>query len=166
LEPITGAPPAGFVWGWQSSWDDVAEKAAAEDAAAEKAAADKAAAEKVAIEKTAEEKAPKHLRDKREKGVQKQQKERNRTIAVGAHRFVNVPALSRRVEEILNSRSDGEELEPDGYRLQAFWMFSYNSTSETGGSCNSALLTILVGYIRNRSYGSAPMNGGIVSDFP
>jgi len=62
---------------------------------------------------------PKHIRDKREKEVRKRQKERNRPIVVGAHRFVNVPALRGRVKEILNSRSDGEQLKPDGsdYKL-------------------------------------------------
>merc|ERR1711957_281521 len=49
----------------------------------------------------------------------KRQKERNRPILVGSHRFVNVPALRGRVKEILNSRSDGEQLKPDGsdYKL-------------------------------------------------
>jgi len=62
---------------------------------------------------------PKHIRDKREKEVRKRQKERNRPIVVGAHRFVNVPALRGRVKEILNSRSDGEQLKADGsdYKL-------------------------------------------------
>jgi len=62
---------------------------------------------------------PKHIRDKREKEVRKRQKDRNRPIVVGAHRFVNVPALRGRVKEILNSRSDGEQLKPDGsdYKL-------------------------------------------------
>jgi len=62
---------------------------------------------------------PKHIRDKREKEVRKRQKERNRPIVVGAHRFVNVPALRGRVKEILNSRSDGEQLKTDGsdYKL-------------------------------------------------
>jgi len=62
---------------------------------------------------------PKHIRDKREKEVRKRQKERNRPILVGAHRFVNVTALRGRVKEILNSRSDGEQLKPDGsdYKL-------------------------------------------------
>ena len=36
---------------------------------------------------------PKHIRDKREKEVRKRQKEKNRPIVVGSHRFVNVPAL-------------------------------------------------------------------------
>lgn len=57
---------------------------------------------------------PKHIRDKREKEVRKRQKERNRPIVVGAQRFVNVPALRGRVKEIVNSRSDGETLKPDG----------------------------------------------------
>jgi len=57
---------------------------------------------------------PRHIREKREKEVRKRQKERNRPIVVGAQRFVNVPALRGRVKEILNSRSDGEQLKPDG----------------------------------------------------
>jgi len=62
---------------------------------------------------------PKHIRDKREKEVRKRQKERNRPIVVGANRFVNVPALRGRVKEILNCRSDGEQLKPDSsdYKL-------------------------------------------------
>jgi len=62
---------------------------------------------------------PKHIRDKREKEVRKRQKEKNRPIVVGNHRFVNVPALRGRVKEILNSRSDGEQLKADGsdYKL-------------------------------------------------
>lgn len=62
---------------------------------------------------------PKHIRDKREKEVRKRQKERNRPIVVGSHRFVNVPALRGRVKEILNSRSDGEQLKAEGsdYKL-------------------------------------------------
>merc|ERR1711879_791403 len=42
------------------------------------------------------------------------QKERNRPILLGTQRFVGVPALRGRVKEILNSRSDGEQLKPDG----------------------------------------------------
>lgn len=57
---------------------------------------------------------PKHIREKREKEVKKRQKERNRPIVVGSQRFVTVTALRSRVKEILNSRSDGEELKADG----------------------------------------------------
>jgi len=62
---------------------------------------------------------PKHIRDKREKEVRKRQKERNRPIVVGSQRFVTVHALKVRVREILNSRSDGEQLKVDGsdYKL-------------------------------------------------
>jgi len=62
---------------------------------------------------------PKHIRDKREKEARKRQKERNRPIVVGGLRFVNVAALRTRVKEILNSRSDGEQLKTDGsdYKL-------------------------------------------------
>jgi len=64
-------------------------------------------------------KMPKHIRDKREKEVRKRQKERNRPIVVGSQRFVTVHALRQRVKEILNSRSDGEQLKVDGsdYKL-------------------------------------------------
>lgn len=64
-------------------------------------------------------KMPKHIRDKREKEVRKIQKERNRPIVIGAQRFVTVHALRQRVKEILNSRSDGEQLKVDGsdYKL-------------------------------------------------
>jgi len=57
---------------------------------------------------------PKHVRDKRERESRKRQKERKRPIILGTQRFLNVPALRGRVKEILNSRSDGEQLKPDG----------------------------------------------------
>jgi hypothetical protein len=57
---------------------------------------------------------PKHIRERREKESRKRQKERNRPILIGTQRFVNVGALRGRVKEILNSRSDGEHLKPDG----------------------------------------------------
>mmetsp|Transcript_135773 Transcript_135773/g.378356 ORF Transcript_135773/g.378356 Transcript_135773/m.378356 type:complete len:502 (-) Transcript_135773:124-1629(-) len=57
---------------------------------------------------------PKHVRDKRERESRKRQKERNRPILVGTQRFVNVAALRGRVKEILNARSDGEQLKTDG----------------------------------------------------
>lgn len=62
---------------------------------------------------------PKHIRDKREKEARKRQKERNRPIVIGSTRFLNVAALRGRVKEILNSRSDGEQLKPGGsdYKL-------------------------------------------------
>jgi len=52
--------------------------------------------------------------EKREKELKKRQKERNRPIMVGTQRFINVTALKGRVREILNARSDGESLKPDG----------------------------------------------------
>lgn len=75
---------------------------------------------------------PKHIRDKREKEVRKRQKERNRPIVIGAQRFVTVHALRSRVKEILNSRSDGEQLKVDSsdYKLiQA--LLSYHPKGET-----------------------------------
>lgn len=56
---------------------------------------------------------PKHTREKREKEARKRQKERNRPIIIGSHRFVNVNALRTRMREILQSRSDGEVLKKD-----------------------------------------------------
>merc|ERR1711920_1100690 len=47
-------------------------------------------------------------------GSRKRQKERNKPIVVGTQKFLNVGALRGRVKEILNSRSDGEHLKPDG----------------------------------------------------
>lgn len=75
---------------------------------------------------------PKHIRDKREKEVRKRQKERNRPIVIGSQRFVTVHALRIRVKEILNARSDGEQLKVDGsdYKLiQA--ILSYHPKGET-----------------------------------
>jgi hypothetical protein len=62
---------------------------------------------------------PKHIREKREKESRKRQKDRNRPIVVGSQKFINVGALRGRVKEIINSRSDGESLKPDGsdYKL-------------------------------------------------
>merc|ERR1712151_1022371 len=57
---------------------------------------------------------PKHIRERREKESRKRQKDRNRPIVVGTQKFLNVGALRGRVKEILNSRSDGEQLKPDG----------------------------------------------------
>jgi len=57
---------------------------------------------------------PKHVRDKRERESRKRHKERTRPIILGTQRFLNVPALRGRVKEILNSRSDDEQLKPDG----------------------------------------------------
>lgn len=57
---------------------------------------------------------PKHVRDKRERESKKRQKERNRPIMVGNQKFVNVGALRGKVKEIMNSRSDGEQLKPEG----------------------------------------------------
>eukprot|EP00927_Polykrikos_kofoidii_P061293 TRINITY_DN5614_c0_g1_i5.p1 TRINITY_DN5614_c0_g1~~TRINITY_DN5614_c0_g1_i5.p1 ORF type:complete len:587 (-),score=162.78 TRINITY_DN5614_c0_g1_i5:378-2072(-) len=57
---------------------------------------------------------PKSVREKREKELRKRQKDRNKPIVVGSLKFVNIGALRGRVKEILNSRSDGEHLKPDG----------------------------------------------------
>eukprot|EP00931_Biecheleriopsis_adriatica_P040905 TRINITY_DN2342_c0_g1_i1.p1 TRINITY_DN2342_c0_g1~~TRINITY_DN2342_c0_g1_i1.p1 ORF type:complete len:425 (-),score=167.55 TRINITY_DN2342_c0_g1_i1:26-1300(-) len=57
---------------------------------------------------------PKHIRDKRERESRKRQKDRNRPIKLGTSHFNNVSMLRGRVKEILNSRSDGEQLKPDG----------------------------------------------------
>jgi len=57
---------------------------------------------------------PKPIVEKREKEVRKRQKERNRPIIVGTQRFLNIAALKGRVRDILNSRSDGEQLKTDG----------------------------------------------------
>lgn len=57
---------------------------------------------------------PRHIREKREKESRKRQKDRNRPIVVGSQKFINVGALRGRIKEILNSRSDGETLKPDG----------------------------------------------------
>merc|ERR1712194_57212 len=57
---------------------------------------------------------PKHVRDKRDMESKKRAKERNRPIVVGNQRFLNVGALRGKVKEILNSRSDGEQLKKDG----------------------------------------------------
>jgi len=57
---------------------------------------------------------PKHVRDKRDKEAKKRAKDRNRPIVVGNQRFLNVGALRGKVKEILNSRSDGEQLKKDG----------------------------------------------------
>jgi hypothetical protein len=57
---------------------------------------------------------PKHIREKREKESRKRQKERNKPILVGTQKFLNIGALRGRVREIINSRSDGEQLKPDG----------------------------------------------------
>eukprot|EP00928_Gymnodinium_smaydae_P095271 TRINITY_DN8170_c0_g1_i4.p1 TRINITY_DN8170_c0_g1~~TRINITY_DN8170_c0_g1_i4.p1 ORF type:complete len:232 (-),score=77.00 TRINITY_DN8170_c0_g1_i4:104-799(-) len=57
---------------------------------------------------------PKHIRERREKQARQRQKERNRPIVIGSQRFVNVGALRGRIREIINSRSDGEQLKPEG----------------------------------------------------
>jgi len=57
---------------------------------------------------------PKIIRDKRERESRKRQKERNRPIKLGTSHFNNVAMLRGRVKEILNARSDGEQLKPDG----------------------------------------------------
>merc|ERR1712187_68394 len=57
---------------------------------------------------------PKHVRERREKESRKRQKDRNKPILVGTQKFLNIGALRGRVKEILNSRSDGEHLKPDG----------------------------------------------------
>jgi len=57
---------------------------------------------------------PKIIRDKRERESRKRQKDRNRPIKLGTSHFNNVAMLRGRVKEILNARSDGEQLKPDG----------------------------------------------------
>merc|ERR1712039_1005478 len=57
---------------------------------------------------------PKHIRERREKESKKRQKERNRPILIGTQRYDSIAALRGRVKEILNSRSDGEQLKVDG----------------------------------------------------
>merc|ERR1712060_630429 len=57
---------------------------------------------------------PKMVLDKREREPRKRQKERNRPIKLGTSHFNNVAMLRGRVKEILNARSDGEQLKPDG----------------------------------------------------
>jgi len=57
---------------------------------------------------------PKHIREKRERESRKRQKERNRPIVVGTQKFINVAALRGRIKEIMNSRSDGEQLKTEG----------------------------------------------------
>eukprot|EP00928_Gymnodinium_smaydae_P046665 TRINITY_DN310_c0_g1_i10.p1 TRINITY_DN310_c0_g1~~TRINITY_DN310_c0_g1_i10.p1 ORF type:complete len:421 (+),score=107.40 TRINITY_DN310_c0_g1_i10:73-1263(+) len=57
---------------------------------------------------------PKHIRERREKQARQRQKERNRPIVIGSQRFVNVGALRGRIREIINSRSEGEQLKPEG----------------------------------------------------
>merc|ERR1740121_1153625 len=59
-------------------------------------------------------KIPRHIRDKRDKELKKRQKERNRPILMGTQRYDSIAALRGRVKEILNSRSDGEQLKVDG----------------------------------------------------
>ncbi|CAJ1454507.1 unnamed protein product, partial [Effrenium voratum] len=66
------------------------------------------------LQKAALKDMPKHIRDKRERESRKRQKERNRPIKLGSCHFNNVSMLRGRVKEILNSRSDGEQLKPDG----------------------------------------------------
>jgi len=80
---------------------------------------------------------PKHIRDKRDKESRKRQKERNRPIVVGSQKFVNVGALRGKVKEILNSRSDGESLKPEGtdYKLvMALLEFHPRGKEKFGGT--------------------------------
>jgi len=80
---------------------------------------------------------PKHIRDKRERESRKRQKERNRPIIVGSQKFVNVGALRSKVREILNSRSDGEALKPEGtdYKLvMALLEFHPRGKDKFGGT--------------------------------
>jgi len=62
---------------------------------------------------------PKHVRDKREREQRRRQKERNRPILIGEQKFLSVGFLRGKVKEIMNSRSDGEKLKPEGtdYKL-------------------------------------------------
>jgi len=57
---------------------------------------------------------PKHTKDKRENQAKRRQKERNKPFVVGKQNFTNIGALRGKVKEILNSRSDGEQLKADG----------------------------------------------------
>jgi len=57
---------------------------------------------------------PKHTKDKREMQAKRRQKERNKPFVVGNQHFANIGALRGKVKEILNSRSDGEQLKADG----------------------------------------------------
>merc|ERR1712004_967369 len=80
---------------------------------------------------------PKHIRERREKESRKRQKDRNRPIVVGTQKFVNVGALRGKVKEILNSRSDGESLKPEGtdYKLvMALLEFHPRGEEKFGGT--------------------------------
>jgi len=57
---------------------------------------------------------PKHIREKREREAKRKQKERNKPILIGDQKFLSVGALRGKVKEIMNSRSDGERLKPEG----------------------------------------------------
>jgi len=57
---------------------------------------------------------PKHTKDRREMQAKRRQKERNKPFVVGNQHFANIGALRGKVKEILNSRSDGEQLKADG----------------------------------------------------
>ncbi|CAJ1348401.1 unnamed protein product [Effrenium voratum] len=78
---------------------------------------------------------PKHIRDKRERESRKRQKERNRPIKLGSCHFNNVSMLRGRVKEILNSRSDGEQLKPDGsdFKLIKSLLEFHPSTGKSKG---------------------------------
>jgi len=78
---------------------------------------------------------PKHTQGKREKCAKQRQKDRNRPIVVGSTRFINVAALRGRVREILNSRSDGDQLKPDGtdYKLVTALLTYHPKGAEKSG---------------------------------
>jgi len=80
---------------------------------------------------------PKNIREKREKEARKRAKDRNRPIVVGSQRFMNFGALRGRVKEILNSRSDGEQLKPEGadFKLMKALLGFHPKGEEKGKGC-------------------------------
>jgi len=79
---------------------------------------------------------PKHARDKRERESRRRQKERNRPILIGEQKFLSVGFLRGKVKEIMNSRSDGEQLKPEGsdYKLlKALLAFHPNGQEKLRG---------------------------------
>jgi len=79
---------------------------------------------------------PKNIREKREKEARKRAKDRNRPILIGTQRFMNLGALRGRVKEILNSRSDGEQLKPEGadFKLMKA-VLGFHPKEEKGKGC-------------------------------
>jgi len=62
---------------------------------------------------------PKNVRERREKMARQRQKERQRPIILANQKFPNVGAVRSKVKTILQSRSDGEQLNSEGgdYKL-------------------------------------------------